>query len=118
MHKPFYEKVKKLQEKLKDCSSRAEVKQMVQTLDIDLLVSYDTNSFFSFTESFKDEQGSGTLSFSVSTEVTNGKEKVIGRPTSFYVQSPGISTKNVERKYVEAIIHTLMHLDLEETEDE
>jgi len=118
MQESFYKKIEKLQEKLSNCETREEMRQVVQSFDIDLFVSYNTNSFFSFTESLRDDQSSGSLSFTVETKITSGNLKARGRSTTFYINGPELSKKEVERKYTQTIIQTLQHLDFEEEEND
>lgn len=46
MQTPFYEKVKKLQEKIQDCKTRQEITQYAQALEVDIFVEYNSTTFF------------------------------------------------------------------------
>ncbi|CCB87752.1 Nif11-like leader peptide family natural product precursor [Simkania negevensis] len=114
MHVPFYNKVKKLQAKLRDCKSREEVTQLARAFDVDLLIEYTTNSFCSFTENLRNGLGSGSLSLSVKVKISDGNIAAIGRlAAGFYIYGNDVSKEDIEREHVKSIIHALQCVHFE-----
>jgi len=114
MKRSFYKRVRTLQRRLESCISFKEMRQIVQSLDIDLFVSYNTNAFFAFTENLKDNCLSGSLSFAIYTKISDGSHEAMGRPTTFRMCAPSFSKKELEKLYVKTILNTLEHLNFEE----
>lgn len=114
MKQSFYRRVRELQEGLENCISRKEMRQIVQSLDIDLFISYNTNTFFAFTENLKDSCLSGSLSFAIYTKISDGNHQAMGRPTTFHMNSPSFSKEELEKLYVKTILSTFKHLNFEE----
>lgn len=113
MKQSFYQKVGELRKQLKACVSRKQMRRVVQSLNIDLFVSYNTNSFFSFTENMNTNCPSGSLSFAIYTKISDGNNQVVGRPATFYINSPSFSKMELEKLYVKTILSTLNYLNLE-----
>lgn len=116
MKQAFYKRVGILQRRLKSCISLKEMRQIVQSLDIDLFVSYNTNAFFAFTENLKDNCLSGSLSFAIYTKISDGNHEAMGRPTTFHMSAPSFSKEELEKVYVKTILRTLEYLNFEENE--
>ena len=116
MKRSFYKRVRTLQQRLESCISFKEMRQIVQSLDIDLFVSYNTNTFFAFTENLKDNSLSGSLSFAIYTKISDGNHEAMGRPTTFHMNSPSFSKEELETLYVKTILNTLEYLNFEEDE--
>jgi len=114
MKRSFYKRVRTLQRRLESCISFKEMRQIVQSLDIDLFVSYNTNAFFAFTENLKDNCLSGSLSFAIYTKISDGSHEAMGRPTTFRMCAHSFSKKELEKLYVKTILNTLEHLNFEE----
>ena len=92
------------------------MRQIVQSLDIDLFVSYNTNAFFAFTENLKDNCLSGSLSFAIYTKISDGNHEAMGKPATFHMNAPSFSKKELETLYVKTILNTLEYLNFEEDE--
>ena len=116
MKQSFYKRVRTLQRQLESCISFKEMRQIVQSLDIDLFVSYNTNTFFAFTENLKDNCLSGSLSFAIYTKISDGNRQALGRPTTFHMSAPSFSKEELEKLYVKTILRTLEYLNFEEDE--
>ena len=101
---------------MESCISFKEMRQVVQSLDIDLFVSYNTNTFFAFTENLKDNCLSGSLSFAIYTKISDGNHEAMGKPTTFRISAPSFSKEELEKLYVKTILRTLEHLNFEEGE--
>lgn len=119
MQTPFYNKVKKLQEKVQDCKTREEIAQQAQALEVDVLVEYNSTTFFSFTQNLRDGMCSGSISFSVKANVTDGKTSAVGRSAvGCHVFGNDLTKEDIEREHAKSIIHTLQHLYFEEENNE
>ncbi|QVL54915.1 MAG: hypothetical protein KFB95_06235 [Simkaniaceae bacterium] len=116
MKRSFCKRVRTLQRRLEGCISFKEMRHIVQSLDIDLFISYNTNTFFAFTENLKDGCLSGSLSFAIYTKISDGNHEAMGRPTTFRVSAPSFSKEELEKLYVKTILNTLEHLNFEEDE--
>lgn len=118
MQTPFYEKVKKLQEKIQDCNTRQEITQYAQALEVDIFVEYNSTTFFSFTQNMRDGMWNGSICFSVKANVTDGKTSAIARSAvGCHVFGNDMTKEDLEREHVKSIIHTLQHLYFEEEND-
>ncbi len=62
---------------------------------------------------------SGSISFSVKANVTDGKTSAVGRSAvGCHVFGNDLTKEDIEREHAKSIIHTLQHLYFEEENNE
>ena len=116
---PFYKRVKKLQEKIQDCKTREDIALCAHALEVDVIVEYNSTTYFSFAQNLRDGMWSGSVRFAVKATVTDGKTASVARSTlGCHVFGNDMTKEDLEREHVKAIICTLLHLDIEDKDQD